>query len=231
MFESPIVVRGALISLIEDTVMTFTPNIVFFQYNPAKLSRSLEVHTAETPAGEAPIAPGVQPLMPKETIDLELELDASDGLERGWPLETAFGVSPRIAAIEKMTMPSKGLLGDLVASVGNIGAALGADYTPPVRTTVPVSLFIWGPAKFSPVRVMSYSIEEQLFSPYLYPLQAKVTLSLEVITPASFRCSEDNAIITFAKAFYELNRMQQDALAIANLANAVTDIMNMVAPP
>jgi hypothetical protein len=230
-FESPIVVRGALISLIEDTIIGFTPNIVFFQYNPSKLTRSLEVHSPQTPAGEAPIAPGVQPLMPRETIELELELDASDARAKSWPLETAFGVATRIAALEKMTMPSKGLLGDLVESVSNIAGAFGEDvYKPPERQTVPVSLFIWGPARFSPVRVTSYSIEEQLFSPFLYPLQAKVSLSLEVIPPEAFRC-KDNAIVTFSKAFYELNRMQQDALAIANLANAVTDVFTMVAPP
>ena len=47
-----------------------------------------------------------------------------------------------------------------------------------MRPTVPVVLFVWGPGRILPVRVTSFAVDETLFAPSLYPLQATVTLGL-----------------------------------------------------
>jgi hypothetical protein len=51
--------------------------------------------------------------------------------------------------------------------------------------SVPIVLFEWGLGRIVPVRVTSFRIEEQLFSPTLYPIKAKMTVALQVITGTS----------------------------------------------
>jgi hypothetical protein len=72
-----------------------------------------------------------------------------------------------------------------------------------------------------PVRVTDYSVDETAFLPSLQPLMAKVSLSLEVLTPDVFRC-ETGPAIELAVAAYRFFRLQQSALALQyNARNAV----------
>jgi hypothetical protein len=83
-----------------------------------------------------------------------------------------------------------------------------------------VALLVWGPGRILPVRVTDYSIDESAFLPSLQPLMAKISLSLEVLTPDVFRC-ESGPAIELAVAAYRFFRLQQSALAIAyNARNA-----------
>ena len=72
-----------------------------------------------------------------------------------------------------------------------------------------------------PVRVTTISIEISEFNAALYPLMAAVTLELRVLTPEAFKC-KTTAATEFAKSAYEFTRLQEDALAIANFANALS---------
>ena len=78
-----------------------------------------------------------------------------------------------------------------------------------VRPTVPVVLFVWGPGRILPVRVTSFSVEETLFSPSLYPIQATVSLGLEVLTPDVFKCQRD-ITADIAIAAYNFTKLQED---------------------
>jgi len=49
----------------------------------------------------------------------------------------------------------------------------------PGLAVLPVVLFFWGPGRIIPVRVTALSIEEQQFSPTLYPIRAKATIGLQ----------------------------------------------------
>ena len=54
-----------------------------------------------------------------------------------------------------------------------------ADVIP--RLEVPIVLFSWGPGRIVPVRVTTFSVEEQQYSVALFPVRAKVTMGLTVL--------------------------------------------------
>jgi hypothetical protein len=215
--RSPKLTRGALVQLAED-IIGVVPNIIPFQYNPETLTRKM---TPWNPfevdqTGRGQIAPTAQPFDPKEAITMEIHFDAADQLEDDDPVAALVGVADRIAAIEKLLMPSEGLLGDVL----NAAAALVGAAQPPKRPTVPISLLVWGPGRILPVRVTDYSIDETTFLPSLQPMTAKISLSLEVLTPDVFRC-ESGPAIELAVAAYRFFRLQQSALALQyNARNA-----------
>ena len=162
------------------------------------------------------IAPTAQPFDPKESMSLEIHFDAADQLEDSDPVAAVVGVADRIAAVEKLLLPTEGLLGDLIGAA----AALAGIPQPPQRPTVPVALLVWGPGRILPVRVTDYSIDETTFLPSLQPLTAKISLSLEVLTPDVFRC-ESGPAVELATAAYRFYRLQQSALALQyNARNA-----------
>jgi hypothetical protein len=215
--RSPKLARGALVQLVEDVVRVL-PNVIPFQYNPETLSRKLTpwnpFEVDQTARGQ--IAPTAQPFDPKESMSLEIHFDAADQLEDSDPIAALVGVADRIAAIEKLLLPTQGPLGDLLAAA----AALADVAQPPQRPTVPVALLVWGPGRILPVRVTDYSIDETTFLPSLQPLTAKLSLSLEVLTPDVFRC-ESGPAVELAVAAYRFFRLQQSALALQyNARNA-----------
>ena len=170
---------------------------------------------------------------------LALELDAADALEKPESHPVAFisGVADRIAAMEMLLYPQTdsllgGLLGSISGSLGGVsssnGGALGGGVQPVPRGTVPVVLFVWGPGRIVPVRLTSFSVEEQAYSPLLYPIRAKVSIGLKILTPKDFpscnrKLSEELAITAF-----NFTRKQKEVLAAANMANSVESILGML---
>jgi hypothetical protein len=223
--RSPKFQKGALVQLVKD-VVGMVPNVIPFQYNPEKLSHSLTpwnpFEVDQTQRGAQ--APTVQPFDPKESFTLTLEIDATDDLEDSNPVAVASGIADRLAALKKLTLPTQGLIGDLVASAR---ALAGKASEHAVRPTVPVVLFVWGPGRILPVRVTSFSVDESLFSPALYPIQATVTLGLEVLTPDVFKCQEDIAA-KLAVVAYNFTKLQEDTLAVAHIANNVDAIRGLL---
>jgi len=186
-----------------------------------------------------------QPYDPTETFSLVLELDATDALEHPetHPVAVATGVADRLAAIEMLLYPpGDSLLGGLLGSVSgsvsfsagglSVGASAGADLEQLKRKDAPIVLFFWGPGRIVPVRITSLSIEEQQFSPLLYPTRAKATIGIRVLNPHDLvTVSGDpasGAAVEIAKACYKFTRGQKEALALANLANAVESIVGML---
>jgi hypothetical protein len=186
-----------------------------------------------------------QPYDPTETFSLTLELDATDALEQPelHPIAVATGVSDRLAAIEMLLYPpGDSLLGGLLGSVSgavsfsanglSIGGGASADEEQLKRKDAPIVLFFWGPGRIVPVRITTMSIEEQQFSPLLYPTRAKVTLGIRVLDlddlvqvtgdPAT------GAAADLARACYKFTRAQKEVLATANLANGVESIIGML---
>ena len=186
-----------------------------------------------------------QPYDPQETFSLALELDATDALEHPetHPVAWLTGVADRIAAIEMlMYPPGDSMLGSLLASAGasisvsaggvSFGASAGGALAAVERKEAPVVLFFWGPGRIVPVRIMSLSIEEQQFSPTLYPLRAKATIGIRVLTADDLVMLDGNkgtgAIVEIAKGCYKFTRAQKELLATANLANGVESIIGML---
>jgi hypothetical protein len=235
--RSPLLLKGALIEFSERFIGPI-PNIIVFQYNPESLTRTLSVYNPfqsdeQTPGAPPKIKVDAQPGDPPETFDLTLELDASDELEKGDPIAVVTGIADRIAAMEMLLYPQEGsllgeLLGSVSAALGGGGAGSGAAAEAAPRGSVPVVLFVWGPGRIVPVRLTSFKVEEQAFSPILYPVHAKVTIGLQILTDKDLANLEDSLSKDIAIAAFKFTRTQKQVLAAANLANAVESILGMM---
>jgi hypothetical protein len=238
--RSPKLLKGALVEFSERFIGPI-PNIIIFQYNPESLSRSLEVWQPPAPRedgeGEesAPSASTAQPSDPPESFTVELVVDATDDLEAGDPVAVVTGVADRIAAMEMLLYPQEGsLLGDLLGSVsvsisaGGISAGGSAAAEAVPRGTVPIVLFVWGPGRIVPVRITSFSVDEQAYSPILYPIRAKVSIGLKILTPDDLSGHQDGLAKEIAIGAFNYTRTQKQVLAAANLANSVQSILGML---
>jgi hypothetical protein len=223
--RSPKFEKGALVQLVKG-LMGVVPNIIPFQYNPERLSHTLTpwnpFEVDQTQRGAQ--APTVQPFNPKESFNLTLAIDATNDLEHDNPVAKRVGVADRLAALKRLTLPTEGLIGDLVSSAR---ALVGKASKQAVRPTVPVVLFVWGPGRILPVRVTSFSVEETLFSPSLFPIQATVTLGLEVLTPDVFKCQHD-ITADIAVAAYNFTKLQEDTLAAGQIANNIDAVRGLL---
>jgi hypothetical protein len=230
--QSPKLLKGALVELSQRFIGP-VPNVIVFQYNPETLSRSLTVwqppDTDDT--GKTKKSATAQPSDPPETFTLNLVLDATDDLEEpeSHPVAVVSGVAARIAALEMLLYPQEeSLLGGLLGSVSaSLSAAIEGTKTVP-RGTVPIVLFVWGPGRIVPVRLTSFSVEEQAYSPLLYPIRAKVSVGLKVLSPADLKSHPDGTSKALAEAVFKFTRKQKQVLAAANIANSVESILGML---
>lgn len=256
--KTPKLLKGAIIQFSAPMLVPI-PNIIIFQYNPETLSRTLtpwsplerqreysdqgEVTNTVALTGEQ-INQLAQPYDPNETFSVALELDATDALEHpdSHPIAVVSGVADRIAALEMLLYPPGesalgGLLNvsiDISIGSGGLSATAGAEARAAQRRSVPIVLFFWGPGRIVPVRITSFSVEEQAFSPILYPIRAKVTVGMRVLDENDLVTIEgtapnfETASVALAKACYKFTRAQKELLATANIANSVESIMSML---
>ena len=238
--RSPKLLKGAIIQF-SAPLFVPVPNIIIFQYNPETMSRTLSAWAPprdETTKDDPKVQDSlVQPYDPEESFNVNLELDAADDLENPLthPITVATGIADRIAALEMLMYPPGadtlgGLLGGTL-SLGSAGVGLtsgSSAVTAAQRQTVPLILFFFGPGRIVPVRIISFSVDEQAYSPVLYPLRAKVTVGLKVLDPAVLT-DDGSAVFKIAKACYAFTRGQKQTLALArNAENAVDAIMALL---
>jgi hypothetical protein len=250
--RSPKLLKGALVEFSERFLGPI-PNVIIFQYNPETLTRTLDVWNPGGEGGgasaDSDTAHTAQPFDPPESFTLVLELDAADALEKpeSHPVAMISGVADRIAAMEMLLypQPDDSLLGGLISAVsGSLSAGVGGggvdvggmvsgslgggDVKPVPRGTVPVVLFVWGPGRIVPVRLTSFSVEEQAFSPQLYPIRAKVSIGLKILTPKDFPNCKKKLSEELAIAAFKFTRKQKEVLAAANTANSIESIIGML---
>jgi hypothetical protein len=156
-----------------DPAKSGVERVIPLQYNPERLSRSLQARDLgdDAPLGERMRLTGP----PVETITLEARIDAIDALERGDPLGVQNGIANHLAALELLLSPtSKALLANHgLSSRGEL------EILPMLQK---LALFIWGRNRVLPVRITQMSITEEDFDPNLNPIRATVSLSLRVMT-------------------------------------------------
>ena len=121
------------------------PTVLAFQYNPEILHRILE------PALAQPLAP------PREVIQFQLSLDATDKLSTGDSTATNLGILPQLGVLELLSQPP----------------APGS-----------LTVLVWSPSRILPVRVTALQITEQMFDPKLHPIRAEVAVTLLVLNSA-----------------------------------------------
>lgn len=169
--RSPRLLKGAIVAV---SPLDPLARVTAFQYNPATLTRNLNAQMAGGEATERVEALRFKGA-PKESISLEIELDATDQLEAAAAPAVALGIHPQLSALEMLVYPpSATVIANTVLS------ALGViEIVPPAA---PLTLFIWGPRRIVPVRLTSFGITEEAFDVNLNPIQAKVSLGMQVLS-------------------------------------------------
>lgn len=147
-----------------------------FQYNPDTLSRTLTPRAAKAEGGDR-----LESLRltgpPVETIKIEIELDATDSLERPAqnPDAVANGLGPELAALEMLVSPASS---DLAAA--SQLAATGTIEILPLPS--PMLLLVLGTGRTLPVRITEFSIVEEAFDVNLNPIRARISLGLRLLS-------------------------------------------------
>ncbi len=169
--SSPKVMKGAIVG-----IDPFNPlaSIVVFQYNPDTLTRTLQAQSAGAQGGDRSEAMRLKGA-PVETFKLDVEIDATDQLERDDALTESLGIYPQLSALEMLIYPKSALV--LVNT-----ALLAAGSMEVIPPQAPLTLFIWGPKRILPVRLTEFSITEEAYDVQLNPIRAKVSLGLRVLS-------------------------------------------------
>jgi hypothetical protein len=93
---------------------------------------------------------------------------------------------------------------------------------------LPTVLFVWGPGRIAPVRVTTLTITEKIYDPVLLnPVHAEAQIGLKVLTTPELQFVT-GPIGTLANAAATYTTGLREALAIANLANAVESVIGML---
>ena len=185
---SPRLLKGAIIGLDPANPLA---SVIVFQYNPDTMTRKLD---ARPPSGSegADKSEALRLIgPPKETITLNIEVDATDGLEANNPLATTMGVYPALSALEMLLYPKSSLV---IANA--IAAQVGIMEVMPPES--PLTLFVWGPQRVLPVRLSSFSITEEAYDTALNPIRAKVDSSLLVLSYYDLKISNPGSSIFLA---------------------------------
>ena len=197
-------IPGMLLSF-DDPILGLVPNAIVFQYNPHQVTRVFTPPTRGSTSSGGTSLSASQPA--KEVYSLTLEFDATDGLEREGPLTIAFGVGPRLAALEMLMQPVG--QSPLAALVGGL---LGGGGTGIPASKVPLAIFAWGPTRIAPVRLDSLTINETAFDELLNPIHASAEVSFTVLRP---RDAEGESDFTAAAAvFYQAAREVKALLSL-----------------
>lgn len=193
---SPQVSKGALIGL---DPLKPVASVVVFQYNPEKVTRAIKPKAGgagDGAAGEAMRIAGP----PEETFSLDIEIDAVDQLAVGDPVAAAMGIAPQLASLEMMLYPASGLViaNEALAAAGLI------EVVPP---EAPLALLVWSPTRVLPVRLTEMSVAEEAYDPLLNPIQAKVTVSLRVLT------YDDLGLLSVGGGLFMVHQIAKEVMA------------------
>jgi hypothetical protein len=227
--------KGGLIEFTESFPLPI-PNVIIFQYNPETMTHGW------TPATTNPSAPGQasNPLaitgQPQETFSFTLAMDSNDTIADGNPVIAGIaevsGVYTRIAALEMLLFPTAppggGLIGSVTAALGIGGGGSSTPSAQVPAAQLPTVIFVWGPGRIVPVRVTALSITEKLYdATLLNPTHVEAQITLRVLTADELKYV-DGPLGGLAKTANSYSQGLREALAIANLANAVSSIIGML---
>jgi hypothetical protein len=214
--STPQVMKGAIVG-----IDPFNPlaSIVVFQYNPDTLTRTLQAQSAGTQGGDRSEAMRLKGA-PVESIKLDVEIDATDQLERDNALAESLGIYPQLSALEMLIYPKSALV--LVNT-----ALLAAGAMEVIPPAAPLTLFIWGPKRILPVRLTEFSITEEAYDVQLNPIRARVSLGLRVLS------YNDLPLTDPGFALFLAHQVVKEAMAtigsVGNLAGAVSGSVSVSA--
>jgi hypothetical protein len=202
---SPRLTKGAIVSF---DIFNPVPMVVLFQYNPETMTRTLQGRStgAEGDPSEAFRLTGP----PTETISIDIELDATDQLEK--PDEnknaTSMGILPQLSALEMMLYPKSSLV------IANTALTLAGvlEVIPPEG---PFTLFIWGAKRVLPVKLTEFRITEEAHDVNLNPIRAKVSLGMKVLTYADLKLTHPGYALFLA------HQVVKETMAVIGSVNSL----------
>lgn len=201
--------KGAFIKL-GAGLLGALPNIVVFQFNPDRVTRTPRIPQPPQPStGAGNRAANQQPGQPAESMSFSLRIDATDQLAQSNPVAAASGILPTLSALELLMVPASSLSIDLFS----LGGGSGPHKHPP--DSLPTVLFFWGPFRILPVSVVSLSITETQYDTLLNPVRAEVSVNLQVLTPDQLQGNP------LGSGAYQYTQGVKEVMAALNLANAV----------
>ncbi len=205
--NSPRLLKGAIISIGSASP---TPTVIPFQYNPAQMTRSISLSGAD---GET-AAEKEQRIQnpPRESISVQVEIDATDRLEEADPITGLFGIHPQLAQLELLLYPQSSgiILNRALLSAGMV------EIIPPDQT---LTLFAWGGSRVVPVKLTGFSVEETGFDTKLNPIRAAVTLNMEVQTYADLGETSVGGVL------FMVHQIAKEVLATFGSAEGAADIL------
>jgi hypothetical protein len=170
--RSPRLVKAGIILIEPETAEVV--RMIALQYNPESLSHSYEIKGAGASSRLEPLRL-IGP--PVESISLEAFLDASDQLAdaEANPEVASRGIQAAIAQLESLIYPDSGMI-----LANRERAGRGELEILPMEKHL--TLLAWGKDRVLPVRITHFSLNEEAFSPDLYPLRARISLTLRVLS-------------------------------------------------
>ena len=172
--RSPKLIKGGIVLI--DASSGKPLRVISLQYNPEKLTRSLQAQFVE--AGGQNRSEALRLTGPPiETIQLEATIDATDFLEKPDQNRTAtlVGIHPQLCALESMIYPHSTKLEQTQSN-----QSLGMLEIAPMEA--PLSVFVWGKSRIAPVRLTEYRVSEEFFDTDLNPIRATVSLGMRVLS-------------------------------------------------
>ena len=169
---------------------TLASQVVPLQYNPAMVQRTYQVTATTAGAGA-----GQRKGAPVETVQIEIELDASKEASKDTTV-----VAARIAAILGLVSPTS-------ADVENNAALAAQGMLEILPPDAPLVLFVYGPSAVQPVVLTEISITEEAHAPDLSPIRARVSLGMQVLRYADLPAGQVAYALSLA------NQVTREALA------------------
>jgi hypothetical protein len=200
---SPRLMKGALVGL---DIFNPLASVIVFQYNPDTMTRRLQAQTLGGGEGDRTEAFRLKGA-PIENISLDIEIDATDQLEKGDGLASSVGIYPQLSSLEMLIYPKSALV------ITNTALLLAGtiEVIPPVA---PFTLFVWGPQRVLPVRISDFSITEEAYDPNLNPIRAKVSLGLRVLSYNDFSVTHPGYYVFLA------HQVVKETMAVIGSLNA-----------
>lgn len=211
--NSPLLQKGAIIG-----IDPFNPlaSVIIFQYNPETMTRTI---TAQTTGGQGDRGEALRLKgPPQETIRLDVEIDATDQLERAAGIAAGMGVYPTLASLEMLLYPKSALViaNEVLLNLGII------EVIPP---EAPLTLFVWGVKRILPVRLTELGITEEAYDPSLNPVRAKVSLGLRVLN------YHDLGLASVGGTLFMAHQIAKEVMAtigsVGNIAGSVSAGINI----
>ena len=212
--------KGALAVYPTHTPGSQPSTVIVFQFNPESMKRTLAHRAAPAPAAGASGAAKEDVLRvagpPLETINLTVEMHASDQLEDPDANDAVaeHGLHPALATLELLMYPPtlNAALIEQQAAAGNVQVS---------PADLPLVLLVWGKQRVVPVKLTSFAIAEDAFDTRLNPIAAKVELGMQVLTYMEFTDSSlgRDAFIAYQKAKESLARLDRPGSNVLGIRN------------